>query len=401
VRGSRPSSEDGPGPEGARQAGTLAAGVLAAACLGSIAPVSALIRNAFRLSPLTLGVTISLITLVTAAAAIPAGAWLRSRDPRPWLTVGLAVMAVAGAAMTLAAPSQPALIGLRAVEGIGYLLIVVGGPAALAGGASSARSTVALALWGACTPAGLAVGALAGGYAASTIGWRAWFAALAVACAALAGMLLLAGGQEHRPAQAPGRRIRPRAEVAAALWLASGFAALSLMTVAIVSVLPAYLSGRGLAQATAGAATAVVAAASLPGNACAAVLLRRGVPPGPLTCSMVLCPVLAAVAFSGAVPRSACIAAAAALVFAVGIAASAAYVSLPRIVGVAEDLPFANGILMQFGSAGALIGPPIFAAVTGLRHWDAVGYLVAPAAIISAAAMARATMRRPEAERVA
>lgn len=390
-----------PGPGWVRQAGTLAAGVLAAACLGSIAPVSALIRTAFSLSPLTLGVTISLITLVTAAAAIPAGAWLRNRDPRPWLTAGLAVLAAAGAAMTLAAPSQLALISLRAAEGIGYLLIVVGGPAALTGRASSARSTVALALWGACTPAGLAVGALAGGYAASTDAWRAWFAALAVACAVLAGMLMLARSQDRRPAQAPGRQIRPRAEVAAALWLASGFAALSLMTVAIVSVLPAYLSSRGLSQTAAGAATAVVAAASLPGNACAAVLLRRGVHPGPLTCSMVLCPVLAAVAFSGAVPRSTGIAAAAVLVFAVGIAASAAYASLPRIVGAADDLPFVNGILVQLGSAGALIGPPIFTAVTGLRHWDAVGYLVAPAAVISAAAMARATMRRPRTERVA
>jgi MFS family permease len=390
-----------PGPGGVRQAGTLAAGVLAAACLGSIAPVSALIRTAFSLSPLALGVTISLITLVTAAAAIPAGAWLRNRDPRPWLTAGLAVMAAAGAAMTLAAPSQLALISLRAVEGIGYLLIVVGGPAALTGHESTARGTVALALWGACTPTGLAVGALAGGFAASTAAWRAWFAALAVACAVLAGVLMLARGQDHGPAQAPGRQIRPRADVAAALWLASGFAALSLMTVAIVSVLPAYLSSRGLSQTAAGAATAVVAAASLPGNACAAVLLRRGIHPGPLTCSMVACPVLAAVAFSGAVPRSAGIAAAAVLVFAVGIAASAAYASLPRIVGVADDLPFVNGILVQLGSAGALIGPPIFTAVTGLRHWDAVGYLVAPAAIISAAAMARATMRRPRTERIA
>jgi hypothetical protein len=37
-------------------------------------------------------------------------------------------------------------------------------------------------------------------------------------------------------------------------------------------------------------------------------------------------------------------------------------------------------------------GPPIFAAITGLRHWHLIAYLVTPAAIISAAAIAAATL---------
>jgi len=135
-------------------------------------------------------------------------------------------------------------------------------------------------------------------------------------------------------------------------------------------------------------------AASIPGNACAAVLLRRGVRPGLLACSILACPALAAVTFAGAVPLPASIGAAAALIFAVGVAASAAYASLPKVTQLIDDLPFANGILVQLGSAGALIGPPIFAAITGLRHWHLIAYLVIPAAIVSAAAMAAATLAR-------
>ncbi len=164
------------------------------------------------------------------------------------------------------------------------------------------------------------------------------------------------------------------------------------MTVAIVSLLPAYLSTRlGLSAAAAGAATAATAAASIPGNGCAAVLLRRGVRPGLLPWAMLACPALAAVTFAGAVPLPASIGAAAAFIFAVGIAASAAYASLPKVTRLMHDLPLANGILVQFGSAGALVGPPTFAAITGLRHWHLIICLVTPAAILSAAAMAAAT----------
>ena len=62
-----------PGRKWARPASTIAAGVLAAACLGKVAPVSASVAEAFGLSPFALGATISLITLVTAAVATPAG----------------------------------------------------------------------------------------------------------------------------------------------------------------------------------------------------------------------------------------------------------------------------------------------------------------------------------------
>ena len=101
---------------------------------------------------------------------------------------------------------------------------------------------------------------------------------------------------------------------------------------------------------------------------------------------------LAAVTFARAVPLPAAVGGAAALIFAVGIAASAAYASLPEVTRSQHDLPLANGILIQLGSVGALIGPPVFAAVTGLRHWELIAYLAIPAAIVGAAAMASATL---------
>jgi MFS family permease len=384
-----------PGREWVRPASTIAAGVLAAASLGKVGPVSGQVGQAFGLSPFALGATISLITLVGALAAAPAGQWLRDRDPRPWLAAGLAVMAVAGGAMIVAPPSRAALICLRTVEGAGYLLIVVGGPSVLVQQVSAARARAALALWGVCTPAGLAVSAAVGGLAASRAAWQDWFAALAAACAVLAGVVLvLARRQRGAAPGAPPPADRRRLPLAAPLLLACGFGALSLMAVAILSLLPTYLIQRGLPSAAAGAATAAAAAASIPGNACAAALLRRGVRPGLLTCPTLACPALAAVTFARAVPLPVAVGGAAALIFAVGITASAAYASLPEVTRSRHDLPLANGILIQLGSVGALIGPPVFAAVTGLRHWELIAYLAVPAAIIGVATMASATLAR-------
>ena len=388
-----------PGREWVRPASTIAAGILAAASLGKVGPVSAQVGRAFGLSPFALGATISLITLVGAVLAAPAGQWLRDRDPGPWLAAGLAVMAVAGGAMTLAPPSRAALICLRAVEGAGYLLIVVGGPSVLIRQVSAGRARAALALWGICTPAGFAVSAAAGGLAASRAGWQDWFAALAAACAVLAGVVLaLARGQRRGAPAAPPPADPGRPPLAGALLLACGFGALSLMAVAILSLLPTYLIQRGLTPAAAGAATAVAAAASIPGNACAAALLRRGVRPGVLACSMLACPALAGVTFARAVPLPAAVGGAAVLIFAVGIAASAGYASLPEVTRSRRDLPLANGIMIQLGSVGALIGPPVFAAVTGLRQWQLIAYLAIPAVIVGAAAMASATLARPQAD---
>jgi hypothetical protein len=205
-------------------------------------------------------------------------------------------------------------------------------------------------------------------------------------------VLVLARGQRGAAPAAPPPADRRRLPLAAPLLLACGFGALSLLAVAILSLLPTYLIQRGLPSAAAGAATAAAAAASIPGNACAAALLRRGVRPGLLTCPTLACPALAAVTFARAVRLPVAVGGAAALIFAVGITASAAYASLPEVTRSRHDLPLANGILIQLGSVGALIGPPVFAAVTGLRHWELIAYLAVPAAIIGVATMASATL---------
>ena len=171
-------------------------------------------------------------------------------------------------------------------------------------------------------------------------------AALAIMCAGLAGVMpVLARGnaQGRRPA-ATLASAQGRGNLAArCCWRADRRAL--LMAVAIVSLLPSYLSTQmDMSTTAAGATTAGVAAASIR-YAAAAILLPRGVRPGLLACSM-----LRARRCSRGLRRRdslpARVGAAAALIFvAIGIAASGAYASSPRVTRLIDDLPVANGVI--------------------------------------------------------
>lgn len=387
----------------------LAGGVAAAICLGKVAPIAVSVRDAFGLTATWLGAAISAITLVTAALAAPVGEWLRHRDPTRWLVTGLMVMALAGAATTVSS-GPVALIGLRLAEGVGYLLVMVGGPVMLVTRVAARQRALALALWGGCIPAGLALGAVAGGVIGARWGWRWWFAVVAFACAGLASVMSLvrsAPGRAGAARESPGRARAPRGAWAGPLLLASGFSAVALVNVAVLSVLPEYLrSELGMSTAGAGAITSVAAVASVPGTVCAGALLRWGVRAQVLVSAGLLSAPLAALIFVPTIPVGVTVAGAVLLLFTVGVAVASAYGSLPLVVRHTDDLPLANGILVQLGSAGTLIGPPVFAAVTGLRRWHLVPYLVLLAAgvgvllVVGAVSVARtrvgAQPRTPE-----
>jgi len=350
------------------------------------------VQGAFELSAAWLGWVISTIAFVTSLLAIPTGEWLRGRDTDFWLGIGLAVLGGAGGLMVAVAPSSSVLLGLRAVEGIGYLLVVVGGPVVLVRQAPDRFP--ALAVWGACIPTGLVVSAVAGGGLGAVMGWRGWFAMLAIACAVLAVIVPTHGRHGHASGRAPVWRPGRGRELVGPLLLSAGFSATALTSVAVLSLLPPYLTTRfGVSSVGAGAFTSAVAIASVPGSVVAGVLLHRGVSPLLLGSPGLLCPVLAFVTFDTALSLPVIMGAAVLLLFTVGVGVATAYGVLPQVTRHPDDLPLTNGMMVQLGSAGTLIAPPIFAAFTGLDRWNRVGYLVLLAAVAGVLLLARATSR--------
>ena len=153
-----------------------AIGVLGSMQVGRLATAADVLREELLLSLIQLGWLISLITVASAALGTAAGFWVTVTGPRRALLSGTFALAVF---VVLAAMSTSAemLLVFRALEGLGYLAIVIAAPTLMARYALGRDRDRALALWGTFFTTGLAMSAMAGGWITATLGWRSWFAA--------------------------------------------------------------------------------------------------------------------------------------------------------------------------------------------------------------------------------
>ena len=352
-----------------------AAGVPAAIALGKVGVVGPLLRPDLGLSLPQLGLAVSAITVVAALLGTPAGLWTAGNGPRRTLLAGLAVMTVA-AAGGAAAWGLGALLAARLLEGVGFLMVVVAAPDLLVRLSRGTDRAAALALWGTVIPVGLAAGGVAGGVLAPALGWRGWLGLTAVlpALAALAVAAAIPPDPPRRDGARPPLRLSGLGGTAP---LAGGFCGLCLVGIAVVSLLPTFLVGeRGSGLGTAGAATAVVAFASVPGSLAAGWLLRRGAGLRPLSATALAMPLAALPAFRGGGALTVAVAAAAAIMLANGVAVAAAFAAVPEVVSDPGQIALAIGVMTQLGSTGTLLGAPLFGAVVAAADWSAFAPLL-------------------------
>lgn len=369
-----------------------AAGVPAAVALGKIGVVGPLLRPDLGLSLPQLGLAVSAITVVAALLGTPAGLWTGGYGARRTLLAGLAVMTVAAAAGAVAW-GLGALVAARVVEGVGFLAVVVAAPDLLVRLTRGADRAAALALWGSVIPVGLAVGG-AGGALVPAVGWRGWLGLTGVlpALAAVAVAVVIPP-DPPRPdaARAPLRlaglgRIPP---------LAGGFCGLCLIGIAMVSLLPSFLVGeRGTGLGTAGAATAVVAFASVPGSLAASWLLRRGTGLRPLSLAALAMPLAALPAFRAGGALALVVAGAAAVMLANGVVVAAAFAAVPEAVRDPGQIALAIGLMTQLGSTGTLLGAPLFGGVVAAVDWSAFAPLVLLVTLLTLGLLLVASPRR-------
>jgi MFS family permease len=353
--------------------------VLAATALGKVAPAA---PRRLGLSLGHAGWLVSAITAVAALLGTPAGLWVRRRGGRRALLAGLLVLAVAGAAGA-AAPGLGWMLAARVVEGAGFLLVVVAAPSLMAQMAGRSDQPAVLALWGTAIAVGLAASALAGGVLAP-LGWRLWLAApgiLAVPVAAAVAHwvppdtpIRLAGPHDRA---AGGSRLR-LADLRVPALLASGFCAVVLIASALLGVLPTFLvEERAGGNTAAGTATAVVALSSVLGTLAAGWLLGRGVGRRAVMAAGLVMPLASWPMVRPGGSFGASVLAAALLLAANGAMVAGVFAAVPRVAAAPDHLAVVNGLIAQLGSAGTLLGPPLFALAVGAAGWQGVSPLVA------------------------
>lgn len=161
------------------------AGIVAALHVGKVPPALPLLREPFGLSLTAAGFLLSAVQVAGMSCGIVAGIFIEAIGLRRGVLLGLLLLAAASLAGAYAA-SAGLLLTLRALEGAGFLLVVLPAPGLIKRLGSTSQLPTLLGLWGTYMPVGMAVSLLGGALTMERLGWAAWWQCLAALSLAMA-----------------------------------------------------------------------------------------------------------------------------------------------------------------------------------------------------------------------
>jgi predicted MFS family arabinose efflux permease len=347
----------------------VASGIVAALQVGKAAIAMPLVQAEFGLDLATLGWLASIFAVLGMVGGIPVGTLAIGLGARRVLLFGLAAVAV-GALLGAAAPRFPMLLASRVVEGLGFLLIIIAGPAILQRVASPDRRDLAMAVWSCFMPTGIALAMLAGLWLTD---WRMIWqvtGALAVIAIVLTVLIVPRSDSGAPPswtalADDAGAVLGARGP----LLLALTFALYALMFFALFSFLPVLLMQRmQVSLATAGLLSALATTGNIAGNLLAGLLLSRGIGRVKLIIAASLVMGLCGIGiFLGLLPDIATFLLCVLFAGAGGLIPATLLASAPLAAPSAKLMPVVVGLMMQGSNLGQVVGPVAMAASS--RRW--------------------------------
>jgi MFS transporter, CP family, cyanate transporter len=352
----------------------ILAGVSAALHVGKLPPAIPVLQQALGLSLLQAGFLLSMVQGAGMCAGVAFGALADALGLKRSMLIGLALLALASAAGG-ASPHAALLLALRAVEGFGFLLVVLPAPGLVRRLVAPERISLMLGVWGAYMPLATASALLIGPLWIQAFGWRAWWWLMAALTGATALWLVRAVPDATpavaAPAQAPMRwttRLRHTLSARGPWLIAASFAAYSSQWLAVVGFLPSIYTQAGISGAATGVLTALAAAVNMVGNIGSGRLLHRGVRPTTLLHGGFMAMALTAtLAFAGSNGEGvhAVLRYAAVLAFSMigGVIPGTLFSLAVRVAPGEHTLSSTVGWVQQWSAAGQFVGPPLVAWV--------------------------------------
>jgi CP family cyanate transporter-like MFS transporter len=384
------------------------AGVSAALHVGKLPPALPALQQALGIGLVEAGFLLSMVQLAGMTLGLLTGLGADSLGPRRAMISGLALLSLASVVGGFS-QSPAALLTLRAIEGLGFLLATLPAPGLIRRWAPPDRLNAALGLWGAYMPIGTAGALLAGPAVIAHMNWPAWWWLTGVASAAMAAVLWRAVPADPPPQaarwQGVGARLR-RTLASAGPWLgASSFAVYSAQWLALIGFLPSIYAQAGWAAGWAAAATALAAGINLVGNIASGRLLQRGVPPqwllrvGFAAMLTGACAAFAPYDF-GSPTASAATRYAGVLLFSMlgGLVPGTLFALSVRLAPDGGSLSTTVGWMQQWSSIGQFVGPPLVAWVATRRGDWQWTWLVTGALALAGIALAGLIARRLQLE---
>lgn len=261
------------------------AGVCAALHVGKLAPAIPVLREALGISLVQAGFLLSAVQIAGMSTGLLIGRLADGLGLRRSMLLGLAVLALASWAGA-AATGVTALLVLRGIEGLGFLLVVLPAPSMVRRLVAPERMSRVLGLWGGYMPLGTALALLVGPVFTESLGWPAWWGLLGAVSAGMALWVWRAIPADPQLPQAarqgppaPWVWLQPMQHTlrAPGPWLvALCFGLYSAQWLSVVGFLPSIYRDAQVPGAWVGVLTACVAAINIVGNVAAGRLLHRG-----------------------------------------------------------------------------------------------------------------------------
>lgn len=346
------------------------AGGVAALQVGKLPPALPALQAELGLTLVQSGFLLSMVQLAGMSLAVFMGLWADGMGLKRSMVRGLCLLALASG-LGAFATSTAALLALRAIEGLGFLLVALPAPALIRRLVPPAQLPGMLGVWGAYMPTGTALALLAGPLFISAWGWSAWWGLFAMVSLAMAVWLsrsVPADPVAHIAAPGRGAWQRLRCTLGArGPWLvALTFGMYSGQWLAVVGFLPSIYAAAGVSGALLGGLTALAAAVNMVGNMASGRLLQRGWAPRSTLWlgfgAMALGSTVAFAAFTESLPW---LRFAGVLLFSGlgGLAPGTLFSLAVRLAPGEQQVATTVGWVQQLSALGQFVGPPVVAAV--------------------------------------
>jgi MFS transporter, CP family, cyanate transporter len=363
------------------------AGCFGAAQIGKVAASLSIVIDDLGLSLVEGGLMVSLFTLTTALGGALFGL-LGDRYGHLVLAVTGLLISAAGAFAGAEANSVTTLLATRFVEGVGFTLAIVCLPPLISQMSSHHDRPLAMGLWGAFMPGGMALIMLVSPWLISLGGWRGQWSVVGWVLLLWALLLwltfrrtgVLVSGDARSLLTIGAAMLRP-----GPLLLFGCFACYSAMYVPLTAFFTTLLVNQShLSVELAAWIVAPVVAANIIGNLAAGWLVRRGVMPHRLQMlAFIVMGLGACLVFASFTPVIVKVVAGFMFSAFGGLIPGTLFIMAPGFASRPAQIAALSGLLLQGAGIGQTLGPlAVGAAVERLGDW---GYASVTMVVASAA----------------
>jgi len=352
------------------------------------------IRSDLGMSLFLAGWVLSIFNVIGFLLGSVTGAASDAFGHRRLLLLGLSLQAVGSLAGSFA-PGAFFLLATRAMEGMGFLIAVVTAPAMVVQVTRPGDIRMALSVWSCFLPAGASTIMFFVPLVNVSLGWRGLWLVNSAILAAYAFWVMK--GTAHLSGQAAGSRrrqgqvwrdLRLTATSAGPVLLAAIFTTYALQWLAVMGFLPTLLADEyGISPGRASVFTAIMVAMNVPGNLMGGWLLHRGFRRWKLIASASLVMGVCSLAiYSPTLPFAARYAACLLFSLVGGLLPASVLGGAPMYAPNPNLVATTNGLLMQGGQLGQVIGPPVLALMVSMGGgWKSAPWLLGASAAVGVA----------------